>query len=519
MAYLRMAGITKYFPGVVANSNVDFEVEEGEIHALVGENGAGKSTLMKILYGMEKPDAGQIFLRGQPVTIPNPQAAIRLGIDMVHQHFELVPSLTVAENVTLGYEPRRGPFVDRQEMVARVRRLSEQFGLQVDPYARVSSLSVGVQQRVEILKLLYRDAQLLILDEPSAVLTPQEVDDLFDVLRRLVAEGRTAIFITHKLREVMAVCQRATVLRAGRVVGTVRVSETQPETIAEMMVGRGFDAPRRQASHTAAEHPRLIVRDIHAADERGLPALRGVSFTVNAGEIVGLAGVEGNGQAELLETLVGLRFPERGDIILDGRTITHERNRTRREHGLAVIPEDRNRQGLSLPSTLSENLIATRYHAAPFSRWGFLAPGEIRRFAQRAIRDFDVRVRGPNVPAKTLSGGNAQKVVIARELAQPPAVLIAAQPTRGLDVGATQFVHNELLRLREQQTAILLISADLDELLALSDRLLVIFEGQLVGELDRDQATRERLGLLMAGRAGAATLSDAFAPTAVDNRG
>ncbi len=504
MAYLKMAGITKYFPGVVANSSVDFEVEEGEIHALVGENGAGKSTLMKILYGMEKSDAGEIFLHGQPVTITNPQAAIKLGIDMVHQHFELVPSLTVAENVTLGYEPRRGPFVDRQTMVERVRRLSEQFGLQVDPGARVSSLSVGAQQRVEILKLLYRDARLLILDEPSAVLTPQEVDDLFEVLRRLVAEGRTAIFITHKLREVMAICHRATVLRAGRVIGTVRVTETQPETIAQMMVGRDLEMPRRQTSHATPDRPRLIVCDVHAADDRGLPALRGISFAVNAGEIAGLAGVEGNGQTELIQTLVGLRFPERGDLVLDGRTITRERNRTRREHGLAVIPEDRNHQGLSLPSALSENLIATRYQGAPFSRWGVLVPGEIRRFAQRAIRDFDVRVRGPNVAVKTLSGGNAQKVVIARELAQPPAVLIAAQPTRGLDVGATQFVHNELLRLREQQTAILLISADLDELLALSDRLLVIFEGALVGELDRSQATRERLGLLMAGRAGEA---------------
>ncbi len=503
MPFLRMAGITKFFPGVVANQNVDFEVEEGEIHALVGENGAGKSTLMKILYGMEKPDAGQIFLQDRLVTIPNPQAAIALGIDMVHQHFELVPSLTVAENVTLGYEPRRGPFVDRQTMAARVRRLSEQFGLQVEPEARVSSLSVGVQQRVEILKLLYRDARLLILDEPSAVLTPQEVDDLFGVLRRLVAEGRTAIFITHKLREVMAICHRATVLRAGRAVGTVRVAETQPETIAQMMVGRELEMPRRQASHAIAERPRLVVRDVHADDDRGLPALRGISLAVHAGEIVGLAGVEGNGQAELLQTLVGLRFPERGDILLDGRTITREGTRARREHGLAVIPEDRNRQGLSLPSTLSENLIATRYQAAPFSRLGLLVPGEIRRFAQRAIHAFDVRVRGPNVAVKTLSGGNAQKVVVARELAQPPTVLIAAQPTRGLDVGATQFVHNELLRLREQQTAILLISADLDELLALSDRLLVIFEGALAGELDRSQATRERLGLLMAGRAGA----------------
>ena len=374
----------------------------------------------------------------------------------------------------------------------------------MDPNARVDRcLSVGVHQRVEILKLLYRDAALLILDEPTAVLTPREVDDLFEVLHP-GRRGQDAIFITHKLREVMAICRPGDgAARGPRGRHGQHVAETQPRNDrADDGRARPGNA-RRQASHAAPDNPRLVVRDVHATDDRGLPALRGISFAVSAGEIVGLAGVEGNGQAELIQTLVGLRFPERGDIVLDGRTITRDRNRTRREHGLAVIPEDRNRQGLSLPSALSENLIATRYQGQPFSRWGLLWPGEIRRFAQRAIHDFDVRVRGPNVAVKTLSGGNAQKVVIARELAQPPAVLIAAQPTRGLDVGATQFVHNELLRLREQQTAILLISADLDELLALSDRLLVIFEGALVGELDRARATRERLGLLMAGRAGA----------------
>jgi ABC-type uncharacterized transport system ATPase subunit len=500
MPYLRMAGITKYFPGVVANDGIDFEVEEGEIHALVGENGAGKSTLMKILYGMEKPDAGQIFLKDQPVSIANPQAAIRLGIDMVHQHFELVPSLSVAENVTLGHEPRRGLFVDRATMHARVRELSERFGLKVDPAATVRDLSVGQQQRVEILKLLYRDARLLILDEPSAVLTPQEVEDLFEVLRRLIAEGRTAIFITHKLREVMAVCRRATILRRGKVVGTVSVAETQPETIAQMMVGRDLQTIRRQAAPCAAQDPALVVRDLHVTDDRGLPAIRGMSFTVHAGEIVGLAGVEGNGQRELLEALVGLRSPGRGDIMLGQTNITRERNRRRRAQGMAIIPEDRTHEGLSLPSTLTENIASTRYYHPPFSRWGMLLPGQMRQFALRAIQQFDIRVRGPNVRLKTLSGGNAQKVVVARELAETPKVLIAAQPTRGLDVGATQFVHSELLRLRAANTAILLVSADLDELLALSDRCLVIFEGRLVGELLPEQATRARLGMLMAGR-------------------
>ncbi len=500
MPYLRMVGITKYFPGVVANDNITFEVEEGEIHALVGENGAGKSTLMKILYGMEKPDAGQIYLNDQPVSIPNPQAAIQLGIDMVHQHFQLVPSLTVAENVTLGYEPHHGPFIDRQTTAQRVRELSERFGLRVEPDAIVSDLSVGEQQRVEILKLLYRDARLLILDEPSAVLTPQEVKDLFAVLRRLVDDGRTAIFITHKLREVMAICDRATVLRRGRVVGTVRVAETEPETIARMMVGRELAPVRRGAPLKETPEPRLIVHDLHVSDDRGLPAVRGIGFRVGAGEIVGLAGVEGNGQRELIEALVGLRKPERGDVVIGDYVVTDVPNRARRDVGMAIIPEDRNQQGLSVESTLTDNLVSTRYHRPPFSRWGVLRPGVMRAFALRAIREFDIRVRGPNVRVRTLSGGNAQKVVVARELAEVPQVLIAAQPTRGLDVGATQFVHSELLRLREAGTAILLISADLDELLALADRFLVIFEGRLVGELMPIEATRERLGILMTGR-------------------
>jgi len=499
MAYLTMAGITKVFPGVVANNQVNFEVEQGEIHALVGENGAGKSTLMKVLYGLEKPDAGQIFLNDQPVTIPNPQAAIKLGIDMVHQHFQLVPSMTVAENVTLGYEPRRGPFVDRPAMNKRVQQLSEQYGLKVEPAARVADLSVGVQQRVEILKLRYRNARLLILDEPSAVLTPQEVEDLFKVLQRLVASGRTAILITHKLHEIMAVCQRATILRQGKTVGTVNVADTSPAEIAQMMVGHDLKIVQRGASQTAGE-PCLIVRELNARDDRGLPVLKNVSLTVNAGEIVGLAGVEGNGQRELLEVLTGLRAPEKGDIILGDRSIVHEKNRQRREKGLAIIPEDRTHEGLSLPSSLSDNVLSTRYYAWPFSQLFFLKTDRMQNFARQLIQRFDIRVRDPGIAVKTLSGGNAQKVVVARELAEQPRLLIAAQPTRGLDIGATQFVHEELLRLREKETAILLISADLDELMALSDRFLVMFEGRLIGELSAQQATREALGILMAGR-------------------
>jgi ABC-type uncharacterized transport system ATPase subunit len=514
MAYLRMVGITRTFPGVVANDNIDFSVEKGEIHALVGENGAGKSTLMNILYGMQQADSGQIFLEDRPISIPHPQAAIRLGIGMVHQHFQLVPSLSVAENVALGYEPRRGPFVERAQMIAQVRDLSARFGLQSDPLARVGDLSVGEQQRVEILKLLYRDAHLLILDEPSAVLTPQEVDDLFNVLRRLLEGGRTAIFITHKLNEVMAICERATVLRRGKVVGTVKIPETTSEEIARMMVGHEVQTVARSArANGGAERPaKLIVRNLNALDDRGLPALRGMTFTLHAGEIVGVAGVEGNGQHELLETLVGLRPPQRGDVILDGQTVTLLRNRERRERGLAVIPEDRTHQGLSRASSILENLIATRYYASPLSRFGWLARREIQNFAGRLMGQFDIRAQNSDTVTATLSGGNAQKVVVAREIAEHPKVLIAAQPTRGLDIGAANFVHQELFYLRDQGTAILIISADLDEILAVADRILVIFEGLMAGELSAEEATPERLGILMTGHhrveAGKATVSN-----------
>ncbi len=505
MTYLRMVGITKQFPGVVANNNIDFSVEQGEIHALVGENGAGKSTLMNILYGMQQPDAGQIFLNDQLVSIPHPQAAIKLGIGMVHQHFQLVPSLTVAENVTLGYEPRRGPFIEQDKMIARVRDLSTRFGLQINPLARVGDLSVGEQQRVEILKLLHRDARLLILDEPSAVLTPQEVVDLFNVLRRLIAEGRTAIFITHKLNEVMSICLRATVLRRGKVVGTVNVAETSPEEIARMMVGHEIENVARSKRLLKGESrpAKLTVRSLDAQDDRGLPALRRINLTLYAGEIVGLAGVEGNGQRELVEALVGLRKPQQGDVILNDQNITALKNRQRLAHGLAVIPEDRTHQGLSRSSSIMENLIATRYYSSPLSRFGWLSGSAIKDFAGRLMNQFDIRAQNSDMISGTLSGGNAQKVVVAREIAEIPQVLIAAQPTRGLDIGAASFVHQELFRLRDAGTAILIISADLDEILTVSDRILVIFEGRIVGELSTDEATPERLGMLMAGQTAA----------------
>ena len=500
MPFLTMQGITKRFPGVVANDQVDLDVARGEIHALVGENGAGKSTLMKILYGLEQPDSGQITLEGAPIVVPNPQAAIRLGIGMVHQHFQLVPSLTVAENVALGHEIRSGLFVKREAMNERVAELSRTFGLKVEPRARVADLSVGVRQRVEILKLLYCDARLLILDEPTAVLTPQEVDGLFEVIQRLVSEGRTAIFITHKLHEVKTICARATVLRRGKVIGTVNVADTTPRQIAQMMVGAEVEDVRRTPEHQVGA-TLLEVQGVSADDDRSLPALKDVSFTVCGGEIVGVVGVEGNGQHELLEVLIGLRRLKGGQIRIDGRDCTQVSARARRGMGMGLIPEDRNAEGLSKDLTIWENLIATRYHTAAQSTYGVLKLGTIAEEAADLMRTFDVRAVDADVTVGTLSGGNAQKIVIARELAGSPRVLIAAQPTRGLDIGAAHFVHEQLLRLRGQGIGILLISTDLDELMAVCDRFVVLFEGRIIGAVDAGEVSREGLGLLMAGHA------------------
>ncbi len=499
MPYLMMQDITKHYPGVAANTDVNFAVEKGEIHALVGENGAGKSTLMKILYGLEQPDSGRIMLDGKPVIIPNTYSAIRMGIGMVHQHFQLIPSLTVGENIALGYESRKGIFVDRTGIATRVRALSEQYGLQVDPNQRVAELSVGIRQRVEILKMLYRNAKLLILDEPSAVLTPQEVDKLFEVIRNLVHQGRTAIFITHKLHEVMAICQRATVLRRGKVMGTLEVVSTNPVEIARMMVGADIDTVQL----TTTSRPgirQLHLEQLVAEDDRGLKVLRNIELSVHSGEIVGLAGVEGNGQHELLEVLVGLRRPKSGQIYICDTLATNLNGRQRREDGLALIPEDRNQEGLSNDLSIWENLAITRYYTAPQSRGNVLRIGHLQQKARELMQRFDVRANSHNTRVGTLSGGNAQKVVIARELAETPRILIAAQPTRGLDIGAARFVHEQLVNLRDQGVGIFLISADLDELLAVCDRLIVLFEGRIAGRLTAAEATRETLGLLMAGR-------------------
>ena len=499
MPYLEVRAIRKTYPGgVLANDDIHFNVEAGEIHGLVGENGAGKSTLMKILYGMEQPDSGEIWLGGQRAHIAHPQAAIQLGIGMVHQHFQLVPTLTVAENIALGRETRRGLFADRGVMRERVRALSDQFGLHVNPDALVSDLSVGLQQRVEILKMLYRNARLLILDEPSAVLTPQEVVSLFEVLRRLVAEGCTAIFITHKLDEIMTLCDRATVLRRGQVVGTVETARVTPAEIARLMVGHELEPPLARKASAAESRDRLIVRDLQTGDARLQNTT--VNFSVKSGEILGIAGVEGNGQTGLVEALIGLRPDAKGDILLDGTNLHGLSTRDRRKRGLALIPEDRNREGLSRPMRIWENLASGEYDRSPLNTGGVLRLERMRTAARALMERFDIRAPNEGVAVSTLSGGNAQKVVIARELATPPAVLIASQPTRGLDTGATGFVHEQLLNLREQGCGVLLISADLDELLALSDRIAVLFEGRILRIFPREEATREQIGLAMAGK-------------------
>lgn len=500
MPYLEMRNITKQFSGgVLANDAVNLAVEQGEIHALLGENGAGKSTLMNMLYGMFRPDSGEILLRGERVTFASPQAAIRHGIGMVHQHFQLVPSFTVAENVVLGAEPRRGVLVNEAASRQRVEELSARFGLKVDPNALVQDLSVGEQQRVEILKLLYRNAELLILDEPSAVLTPQEVDDLFAVLQSLIAQGRTAIFITHKLYEVMSLCQRATVLRRGQVVGEVEIAHSSPSELARLMVGYDVEAPVRPPAQESGP-VRLALRAVSAKDDRGLMALNSVSLNLRAGEILGIAGVEGNGQRELAEVLIGRRDVLSGDIVLNERNVTHQPVRARRRAGLGIIPEDRNTEGLSKTLSIWENTGANDYYAPPNARVGWMHIGAVRARARDYLSRFDIRAPNETVEVRTLSGGNAQKVVIARELGAGPQVLIAAQPTRGLDIGATRFVHEQLLALRKAGVAVLLISADLDELLAISDRLAVLYAGRIVAQLNAADARREQLGLYMAGK-------------------
>jgi ABC-type uncharacterized transport system ATPase subunit len=494
---LELKGITKRFPGIVANDHVDFDLEKGEVHALLGENGAGKSTLMNILYGLYHPDEGEIRLRGRSVRIHSPREAIDLGIGMVHQHFMLIPVMTVAENIVLHAEPHRGPFLDIEEAENRVREISKQFGLAVRPEARVESISVGMQQRVEILKALYRGAEILILDEPTAVLTPPEAEELFEILESLKAEGKSIIFISHKLNEVLEVAERITVLRRGKTIETVPREGATEEGLAKLMVGREV-LLRVDKPPADPKEPLLQVENLHVFDERGLETVRGLSFEVHGSEIVGIAGVDGNGQSELIDAITGLRKAESGRIVVAGKEVTSAAARECLDAGVGHIPEDRQARGLVLDFTLAENLALHDYRHEPDSRWGWLFPSRMVARAKRLLTEFDVRGGGPQTPASSLSGGNQQKVVVAREVARNPRVLVAAQPTRGLDVGAIEFVHRRLVEERDENRAILLVSFELDEILSLSDRILVIYEGEIVAEFSPD-VSEEEIGIAMVG--------------------
>jgi ABC-type uncharacterized transport system ATPase subunit len=496
--HLEMRGIVKRFPGVLANDQVDFDVHSGEVHALLGENGAGKSTLMKILYGLYQPDEGQILINGSPTQINSPIDAIRFGIGMIHQHFMLVQTLTVAENVALGLPSTRGVLTDLEQVSKRILELADIYGLQVDPKAYIWQLSVGQQQRVEIIKALYRGAALLILDEPTAVLTPQEVDELFVIMRQMSKDGHALIFISHKLHEVIAISQRVTVLRDGRKMGTRLTSETSKADLANWMVGREVSQILERGKSKRGE-VRLALQNVRANSDRNTPALQGIDLEVYSGEILGIAGVSGNGQSELAEVITGLRPVTGGVVLLENQDVSNYSAGELTDKMLSYIPEERMRDGMVKEFTVAENLVLREHHKPPYSHAGFLNLKWIADHSDELIKTYNVKTPSQETLAKNLSGGNIQKVVLARELSRQPRVLIAAQPTRGLDIGATEYVHQRLLEQRHEGTAILLISEDLDEILALSDRIAVIYEGRIMGIVDRSQATAEKLGLMMAG--------------------
>ncbi len=493
---LEMRGIRKEFPGVVANDNVSFDVRQGEVHALLGENGAGKSTLMNILYGLYRPDAGETLVHGKPVTFGSARDAIRAGIGMVHQHFMLIPVMTVAENIVLGMEPP-GILLDERAAEQRVREISEQFGLIVDPGALVSEITVGQEQRVEILKALYRGAEILILDEPTAVLTPQEARELFGILRSLKEDGKSIIFITHKLNEVLDIADRITVLRRGKTIETVPAAGATEASLARAMVGRDV---LLRVERTPAKPGDVIlsVEDLHVRDDRGIPKVRGISFDVRAGEIVGIAGVDGNGQTELIDAITGLRKSESGTIVVDGQRLRDASAREMLDVGVGHIPEDRQRRGLVLEFSIAENIALHDYAKPPDAKWGWLFPTRLIARAATLIKEFDIRGGGPLTRAGGLSGGNQQKVVAAREIARDPKVLIAAQPTRGLDVGAIEYLHRRIVNERDEGRAIVLVSLELEEIISLSDRILVIYEGEIVGE-HTGEVSEQEIGLEMLG--------------------
>jgi general nucleoside transport system ATP-binding protein len=495
---LELRGITKRFPGIVANDDVDFDLEEGEVHALLGENGAGKSTLMNVLYGLYRPDEGEIWIKGQRAELGSPKASIEAGVGMVHQHFMLIPVMTVAENIVLATEPvHNGVLLDYGAAEKRVREISTRFGLAVDPRARVQDITVGQQQRVEILKALYRGADILVLDEPTAVLTPQEAHELFAIVRGLTEQGKSIIFISHKLNEVTEIADRITVLRRGKKIETLPAAGATEQGLARLMVGRDV-LLRVEKGASQPTEPLLKVDGLHVEDDRGIEKVQDVSFEVRGGEIVGIAGVDGNGQTELIDAIAGLRKAASGKVTIGGEDVTDEGCKDCLDAGLGHIPEDRQRRGLVLDFSLAENIALHDYDHPPASRFGWLYPKRLVEKAAGLIGEFDVRGGGPESSAAVLSGGNQQKVILAREIDRNPKVLLAAQPTRGLDVGAIEFVHRRLVAERDEGRAILLVSLELEEILSLSDRILVMYEGRIVAEF-APGVSEEELGVAMTG--------------------
>ena len=498
---IEMLHITKRFPGIVANDDITLQLKKGEIHALLGENGAGKSTLMSVLFGLYRPEEGEIRKDGKPVVIRDPNDANALGIGMVHQHFKLVECFTVLDNIIMGVEPCRHGFLQKGVAREKVRALSEKYGLHVDPDSVVEDITVGMQQRTEILKMLYRENEILIFDEPTAVLTPQEIEELMQIMRNLAAEGKSILFISHKLNEIMAVADRCTVLRKGRFIGTVEIAQSSREELSRMMVGRDVDF----IVHKGPAKPGKVILEVEnmvvASKSHGNNAVKGVSFNVRAGEIVCIAGIDGNGQSELVYGLTGLDPLKGGKISLSGKDITHAPVRARSSMGMSHIPEDRQKFGLVLDYTLEDNMVLQRYFEPQFvSSAGLLRRDAIREYAERLIEQYDVRSgQGPETPARSMSGGNQQKAIVAREIDKDPELLVAVQPTRGLDVGAIEYIHRQIVAQRDAGKGVLLVSLELDEVMNVSDRILVLYEGEIVGEFDPKEVTVQELGLYMAG--------------------